>query len=491
MSRKIVGQIILGIFCLSGAAKAMNSQVTCVMPFTKGSEGKFGEFKHLEAYQIPKLHNKGLKGKGYTVSIIENWADLDHPALAGKIELMNPMNINPKLGGGDSRSRDHGNHVSALIVGNKTDQFDGGVAPEAHGYIFWPKMEGTREAIESQVLELFRVMVKKSHIINLSGDIVKKGNTTGLSQNFLHELSTILEENDAVLIIGGTNKPVSIGDHSSEKNLVDLVSYSPLAKRVLIVGNLEYVNEEKLQKEYKYYNIWEKSILPLLETFKLDETKLKTHTKGSPLQVALDNQPLVNEQLRKHCLARENKKNSEIMAAYDFLGIEGYYFDAFYRSLDDSNLNKTAYVIATINKNKMKVPDDHCMTGKPTSAIAGAVKDHFILVYGTNIRSAWDSHEGYEKLLRLVPTWAEKPKMELYANKDGASQSVPITSGILILLHEHLYKDPHHKGSWGTLLETVKKSARKIGAREVFGLGVLDTTKLFPDVLVSHSKENL
>ena len=119
------------------------------------------------------------------------------------------------------------------------------------------------------------------------------------------------------------------------------------------------------------------------------------------------------------------------------------------------------------------IPQEKNETGHIVSTQAGSAKDHFIMTYGEDIRSAWNGDKSRY--------WEAA-----YENHTGSSQAAPITTGILVLLHQYYKEHLRQEKSWPELIQIVKESARPLGDPEVFGLGMLDTTTLFSDILLSH-----
>ena len=85
------------------------------------------------------------------------------------------------------------------------------------------------------------------------------------------------------------------------------------------------------------------------------------------------------------------------------------------------------------------------------------------MTYGKDILSAWEKGS--------------------YFKATGSSQAAPITTGLLILLHQYLNEHVKKETSWVDIISLAKSSARNIGDPDVFGRGMLDTTVLFPEIL--------
>ncbi len=453
-------KIVFSFILCTSPTLSMMPETTEYNPYDK----RYENFKHLDVYGIPELHAKGLTGKGYSASIIEKTADPNHPALNGKIEVVEVFGVK------DDRSPEHGNHVSALIVGNKTSEFGGGICPDAYGYVVSNdnhvsnQTKRWNECLEEE-LKTFEIAAQKSHIINRSGaigvkylaDRDKEENIRqGLSEDFLDRLSSILEMYDTILVITASNKTGYLGEETKEYGeetttyLTDLISKPALEKRVLIVGNLTYRSKKESEELEKQINIWDTILLEKLQHFTPNGYYSGTREK------------IKNK--KKTELENYLEMGGEDSDVYKSYGLYKWIFENYYDGIS-SIPNIIENIKKTNQRDKTCMPEDRDETGVPLSMKAGTAKDHFILAYGTEIRSAW-------------LTIAQKDG-NVYENKTGSSQACPITTGILILFHQHLYNNPHKEGSWVELLTKFKASSRKIGDPKIFGLGVLDTTKLF------------
>ena len=493
-------------------------------------------FDHFKAYYIPQLHEAGLTGKDYNVAIIESSAEVTHPALSDRIEIINPfMGDHNKL-----EEIDHGSHVSALVVGNKNQNFDGGIAPDAKAYLVVKGPNLENYDAQSELLISLKKAAELSPIINLSAYITGRGQS--LREEFLKSLKEILDENDAVLVISGTNCCVTGGQSAEMNYLEDLVNYEDLAKRILIVGNLRYRTSKELVAEEKEKDAVINQVVPRLNNFIEKFANIKNicelyfdfkkyitvnnidndifeflNISGSRQMLPVNSyrqlkdlstnehiisyiindlsKKIPSDELKQYLQEKGVTKATEIMKKVflhmmEMPGIENYKSrDELKILLDDflsadlkDDIFKSAFLsfytiswtdrfdfLQTIQKifseatrAKNDSPFEKQESGSVASARAGTLKDHFLMTYGCGIRSAWEDD---------------------YAAQTGASMSTPITTGIMILLHQHLNKTLGQKTSWVEVLSLVKNNARAIGNPDAFGLGMLDTKRLFSTIL--------
>lgn len=225
-------------------------QAFVILSFSTVSQA--GAFDYFEAYDIYTLHQKGLTGAGYNISIIETSVSPSHPALLGiKVEPEDKI-----LETGDLVH--HGNHVSAIAAGKPTEDFLGGIAPDAQAYLIAKKLN-ERDTLEqhlSRMLGFIELAARKSHVINLSASLLNynlSGPQTSLTKDFLAKLKKILVDYDAILVITASNTPVPINDQTSLRYLADLAEDEDLMKNIVIVGNLGFKSEHMLQGEKRFY----------------------------------------------------------------------------------------------------------------------------------------------------------------------------------------------------------------------------------------------
>lgn len=541
----VISSLLLGCV-MSTSLAAMDekdSQDQCKIMRSLSSKGNYnpyyGNFEFLKKYNIFKLHDLGYTGDGYTVAILENEVDEHHPALEGKIEFVNPYNTKRIT---SPAWQEHGNHVSPLIVGNSTSEFSGGVAPKTYGYVVKKNPDNGKYDVTQAILDAIEIGAQKSHLVNLSGGLVGKMGKQDLTSEEIERLKNILIQNDAILIITASNEHRTIQIDNDLAYLYNLTTDPDLAKRILIVGNLEYKNQQTLIQEEENINIWKEKIFPKLDDF-INNSQLKGYDsvvddvtnliqqndilkdgltgrffynmreirsgispseKINTLSDEEVKQQIVNETLEYHCknsqklstYVQENGEEKLKDALHSLLetiktsvSTENYVspeqqLESLEQFLDNDLLTsfsplRNHFINGWKDKSEFqeivthlqsyffdfqlqRIPEDKDDTGICVSTRAGVAKDHFILTYGTNIRSGW-SKKGYE-------------------NKTGSSEAAPITTGILILLHEYL-KSVGQEKSWVELLEFVKRSARPLGNPESFGLGMLNVEKLFEGIL--------
>ncbi len=576
---KVIGLSLNIMFLLNTSIAMETSTASQCQPIFATDEDAYDQntkgFKFWEAYEIPRLHAGGLTGKGYTVSILEDSANVDHVALKEKLTLLNPLEgVDPERTLAEKLAiQTHGNHVSALIVGNKimtkgnftTDDkgirvrdaegkalrepdykdFFGGIASDAQGFLLKKRGKPTTDlAIKAEEeLTLFEEAAKRSHIINLSGSLGSWDIPPyNLSSKYINNLKEILEKHDAILIITASNSTGKIGKLNKLQYLIDLTKNPEIMKRILIIGNLGYLSEKSLEKIESNIKIWETDFFPKLDSFnplnkadpevilkelsahldanKTEESKdafnygkqlrdkivldvpnpkwglVELHLKSTiPKNLTPEDAPaIVRLQDGSYKLIVKQIDGVKLIKIPDGMSTDS--FDTLFREhgtegwvhLDWANsimkdvtskgghtqwdpLTTKKALKRMIEKLRRNKPTDRCNTGYPVTAMpgSGGAKDHYILTYGKDIRSAWGK-EG-------------NSSYPLFSNQTGSSQAAPITTGILILLHQSLYSDPNAKGSWGELLKIVKEKARPIGDPKYFGLGALDTKRLFPEIL--------
>lgn len=496
-------------------------------------------FDHFQAYSISKLHQKGITGSGYKVGIVEGGASPVHPALVGKIEV-----VDKKYDFKQNDAQIHGNHVSALIIGNKTDNFQGGVVPEAIGYVT------SNRSIED--IESLMNNTQDVHIINCSGTLIPvrlndKCSYDGLTAREKKALKDTLVNNDAVLVITGSNNHSYISRGGPLSYLMDLIDDPELAERVLIVSNLKYVSENELLKKEEFIKNWQDFIIPKLKEFnKENKTKKVTNLYNHLVKYVKNNSPELLDfcqniqnifQVHSHEDLREifdrndyqwedeakkmlndrrfreylnNNMDQEtltknLITIADFLRKIALDFD-LYRTKDQQFWELQNYIGGAFYYNNYQIwesfhqngylqrrfsygwidqddfakeindlekeiisdlssiPQDKNQSGTTASVRAGEAKDHVITAYGTDILSAW-TNQGYSK-------------------QTGSSMAAPITTGILVLLHEYCNQYLSQPTSWVDIIRIVKKSVRPIGDPSVFGLGILDTNRLFNQFFV-------
>lgn len=88
----------------------------------------------LEDLKIKNLWDKGIKGNGITVGLLDSGVDGDHPDLAGKITKFQAFDSSGRPVEGQNKPYDnvgHGTHCAGIIAGGKPGKTGTGVAPEA------------------------------------------------------------------------------------------------------------------------------------------------------------------------------------------------------------------------------------------------------------------------------------------------------------------------------------------------------------------------
>lgn len=159
----------------------------------------------------------------------------------------------------------HGDHVSALALGKATEEFAGGVAPQAKGFVFKapslqkckPFAGSTDEEFTAYLkaeLEIIRQAAQRSRIVNMSRSFMADRDgcaSAKVPKFFLAELRSILEKNDAILVITASNKGyTAISKETSLRYLNSMSKDTELMKHVIIVGNLGLPDSTKPQYQY-------------------------------------------------------------------------------------------------------------------------------------------------------------------------------------------------------------------------------------------------
>lgn len=517
-----------------------------------GLTGK--EFDYFSAYDIDYLHKLGLTGKDTSIAILETSVNPNHPALKDKIEIVEPLLISP------NQFYEHGNHVSAIAVGNKTKEFMGGIAKDAKGYLIVKtikKKNNDLQGVLGDMLIVFAKAAEKAHIINLSGGILTKMLEVGrahLTPEFLDELNNILTTNDALLVITASNDGLFINNDSGLRYLADLLKHTELMKRVVIIGNLgfksyadikklideneelmgihdamaSFINEDEslLRPKTSFYGALlkeldekQKDLLEiklqkylgfrkhqyfsdLVSKIEVDSFKELVIKELNEKEKEYENLKFTTEEIKE--LLKEDKQESydiiyntalELSKKYDYIDkdiiknnikehivkniktiklndlentIENYLSDWFFGKRNFSEALSDMANDINFKRNRLPNLANARGSGYIVSAMAGLAKDHFVMVYGQDINSAWSGNG--------------------YSIQSGSSQAAPIASGLLTLFHQ--YKNQKMLNiNYADLLAEFKKATRQLGDPEYFGLGMLDVKKLFPDLLPLNNKD--
>ncbi|RSL97539.1 hypothetical protein CEP52_010852 [Fusarium oligoseptatum] len=143
--------------------------------------------------RVDELHERGFKGKGQRVCVVDSGADASHPVLSGRIAggknmLDDSTNIQDCNG--------HGTFVSSIIVGQSKDFV--GVAPEAEVYMY--KVFGCEGSTPNDIVlkGLLAADADDCDIVSLS-----LGLDNGYSGSVMSRVASEIAERRLVLIAAG------------------------------------------------------------------------------------------------------------------------------------------------------------------------------------------------------------------------------------------------------------------------------------------------
>lgn len=252
-------------------------------------EGHFGQgVDYLSFLKVQPLHNKGIKGNGQTIVVLEDFPALNHPVInkdktkimyisaEGYEEEIENVKKTFKLHG---EGKEHGNVVISLLNGRpkliemsyideeecvnistspppitKTLTFYGGIAPEANVvcisdicHFKYDRVNETKNLYVNAVKKTIAEACKSGKIITSSVSFLSKeelqenGKLKSEIINFIQEQ---LISNDCAMILCICNYGEPINKDLRTQYLEDLSENSEIAKRLLIVGNLQDITQK-------------------------------------------------------------------------------------------------------------------------------------------------------------------------------------------------------------------------------------------------------
>ncbi|ASX26572.1 Outer membrane autotransporter barrel domain protein [Candidatus Hamiltonella defensa (Bemisia tabaci)] len=133
-------------------APPIGSKPTPSVPVNPGKQPEIWERIFVENYldqtKIKKVHQQGHKGQGVNILVLDGGDIPDVPELDKKKinEITPPTTV-------ENQKFEHGASVVSMIVGNKTGNFAGGVAPESHVFYVDDDNVNTKKRISLEELE--------------------------------------------------------------------------------------------------------------------------------------------------------------------------------------------------------------------------------------------------------------------------------------------------------------------------------------------------
>jgi len=356
------------------------------------------DFDFKEAYRINEIHDAGIKGNGYRVSILEHDADETHDALKGQIQIISPSSFTR-----DGHT-EHGNHVSALLVGNRIRKeddtlvggFSGGVIPSAKGGVF---PTGSINSLSPQdyaddSLPIIKMAAENGHVINQSGGLAhKSAYDKHLSQNFLKSLKATLEENDSLLVITASNDPAFIGRSRELSHLESLLSDPELMERVLIVANLEYVDEAGLEEQERSLKFAKENLAPLLQRFHDEVLEKEPAQKFSTSAIFND--------LNKHL----KEVQHEDLSFYNLPEIHGFFYTEFLDKFKNKLLMSKEEILEKVIRQKKGILEfgDSAFGGEDDDKVAAKIGKLIPMIKHILNQSPYiDQKEQYPNLVKFI-----------------------------------------------------------------------------------------
>ncbi|KAH7161590.1 hypothetical protein EDB81DRAFT_644428, partial [Dactylonectria macrodidyma] len=176
------------------------------------------------ATRVDELHQRGIKGKGQRVCIVDSGVDSSHPALSGRIAggknmLDDTTNLEDCNG--------HGTFVSSVVVGSNNDF--SGVAPEAEVYMY--KIFGCDSSTSNDIVlkGILAADADDCDIVSLS-----LGGDNGYSDSFLSRVASRVAKDRLVIIAAGNSGEMGIFYASSPASGRGVVSVASVnSKQVL------------------------------------------------------------------------------------------------------------------------------------------------------------------------------------------------------------------------------------------------------------------
>lgn len=177
---------------------------------------------NLTDYQIQTLHERGYRGQGIKVAVLDTGI-IDHPDL-------NPTHVEDMTGTGSIDEHGHGTHVAGIVGALENDQGVRGVAPEAELYIF--KVISTRTgSIDHVVNGIDRAVALGCKVINLSlGTTVDVPQMRAACQRAAAAGCLLIcasgnSGNESISFPGGYDECIAVGSVNREKRVSAFTSY--------------------------------------------------------------------------------------------------------------------------------------------------------------------------------------------------------------------------------------------------------------------------
>lgn len=380
-------------------------------------------FDFLDYYKINTIRNAdNFKGQGYTVGVLENGAN--HPAVNAQII--------EKLFTG-IQSVEHGNHVIGILAGRPINEF----TPE--------DFKGLDKTYDEKFAN------------NKFRDIIPAVNNA-VNSPFQ---GGILPEAKVILV----QRPDGI-DSTKEQFIRRLEA---VANKVKIINYSGSPVSEKLSQQQKeeLYNLDDedpKAVRQIAKQMKTDNTTF------SPDEInRIKNALVKNGTVLVITASNEAKDAIEKEPTTKYL----------VQLVADPEIAEHLLIVASIEessscslKNNPRQSSIHpcalesMMAGNDTN-----IQRNFIGAMGHNIFSAWHRFTTYVS-----------DEIELFKSQSGSSMAAPIVTGIAVLLHNHLaQKNP--QVTFMDVIKIIKERAKPVGPATSFGLGIIDTQALFPDIL--------